>query len=182
VFRDTKGNVKTIINNPYYNTSTQEEELENDFAALPRHRVIVSEAPSGVNNRLVQRELNTYLTSNFAQISPNSALCFVEDVIESLDKDQVQKEEALKAVALDRERLAAETIAATVNAKAMTKQTEQMMSQPSGGMPGMGGGAVPAVGPEQPAALPGPEQSEALQIGPQQTSGLDAITELRQNQ
>jgi len=184
VFTNALGTKKTIINEPDY-TEQGEETILNDFSALSRHRVIISEAPAGVNNRLVQRELNAMLTSNYAAVSPNAAITFAENMIRSIDMDQVQKEKALEGIELDRKKIVSATNLQIAQAEAGLKQLQQAIQAqeqqaqagqqgmppaggpggaPAPGGPPMLGGAGPEVPPPMPAeAAPLPP---ALEGGP----------------
>lgn len=128
-FTDAKGSFKVVVNDPQINILTGEERIANDFSTLSRHRVTISEAPSGVNNRLLQQELNSNLVQNYAQFAPNAAMTFMEQLINSLEMDEIQKQAALESVGLDRERLRAQTEAAIVAAQAQAQAAQQSVGQ-----------------------------------------------------
>lgn len=167
-FTDGKGVRKVVVNDPMIDVDTGEETIVNDFSGLSRHRVVISEAPAGVNNRLMQRELNATLSQNFAQMAPNTSMAFLEAVVESLDQDEVKKQEAMDAVALDRKALQSETEARIANAEVM-KQQAQAASQPAGGALGGGGAPQPGGAPTEPGA-PLPQTLSGEQ--PELSSGL----------
>jgi len=168
-FTDGKGARKIVVNDPMIDVDTGEETIVNDFSGLSRHRVVISEAPAGVNNRLMQRELNSTLAQHFAQMAPNTSMEFLSGVVESLDRDEVKKQQAMDAVELDKKALRVETEARIANAEVM-KQQAQAASQPAGGAPGGGGAPMPGGAPTEPGApLP-----EGLAGGnqPELSSGL----------
>lgn len=179
VFTNAKGTQKTVVNDAVIDPATGEEYVENDFSALPRHRVTISEAPAGVNNRLAQRELNATLMQTYAGL-PNVALVFGQELVKSLDLDEPGKEMAREAVALERKKLAAETLAAIVNAELAVKQAQAMMQggQEQQGMQGaapalsVGGGqaALPEQTGELPAQLQGTQPPITPGIGMPPTS------------
>ena len=173
VFTDGKGVRKAIINETMINPETGEETVENDFSGLARHRVVISEAPAGVNNRLMQRELNSTLAQHFAQMAPNTSMKFLAGVVNSLDLDEVQKQEAKDAVELDSRALQVETEARIANAEVM-KQQAQAAGQQAGGSPGAGGAPMPGGAPSQPGGpLPEGDAEQALSGSqPELSSGL----------
>jgi hypothetical protein len=167
VFTSGNGMAKTVVNEEYIN-EYGETVVYNDFSGLSRHRVIVGEAPAGVNNRLAQMELNGSLAQNYAQLAPNASLTFIENLIGAIDMDEMMKENARQAISLDRENLAASTKAAIMQSQATMKQIEGLMQQaqgpqvPQGGQPGEG--------------LPPPQEalpSEAQEAVTEIPSGLD---------
>lgn len=128
-FTDAKGSFKITLNDTKVDEFGEITTM-NDFVALPRHRVVISEQPAGVNNRLTQRELNNALAQNYAQIAPNASMTFISNLVDSVDMDSVKKEEAMEAVELDRQRIRAETEAAIANAKIAQQTAEQQAQQP----------------------------------------------------
>ena len=178
VFTDSRGTFQTVVNETLIDDSG-EEEVINDFGSLARHRVVISEAPAGVNNRLAQRELNGALAQNYAQIAPNASMTFIENLIRSVDMDQIQKESAMEGVSLDRERLAIQTQAEIVNAQVAIQQAQQLLQQSQQPQPGPGGGLPPqggALAEGGLAALPPPEQAVPPELAggaqPELPSGL----------
>jgi len=172
-FTDGKGLRKMTINNPV-TLGNGEDVVVNDFSGLARHRVVISEAPAGVNNRLMQRELNATLAQHFAQLAPNTSMSFMENVVNSLDLDEIKKQEAIESVALDRRRLQSETEAAIANAEVM-KQQARAAAQPAGGPPGGGGAPEPGGAPTSPGGpLPVGGESVPQLSGeqPELSSGL----------
>lgn len=163
-FTDAKGSSKVVINEPQINVITGEERIANDFSTLSRHRVTISEAPSGVNNRLLQQELNSNLVQNYAQFAPNAAMTFMEQLINSLEMDEIQKQAALESVGLDRERLRAQTEAAIVAAQAQAQAAQQSVAQPGQQQPGadaaQAGGAEALGGAVEGAVTQQPEKVE----------------------
>ena len=167
VFTDGKGIRKVVVNESMTNPETGEETVVNDFSGLSRHRVVISEAPAGVNNRLMQRELNSTLAQHFAQMAPNTSMKFLAGVVESLDLDEVKKQEAQDAVELDSKALRVETEARIANAEVMKQQAEaagqggaQGGGGAPGGMPSPQGGPPPAEG--MPFSGEQPELSSGL--------------------
>ena len=167
VFADAKGQRRVIVNDTRINPMTGEEETINDFSALSRHKVVISEAPSGVNNRLMQRELSATLMQSFQGL-PSIAIQMGKNLIKSLDLDSMQKQDAIDAITLEEERIRAQTELAIVNAQMAIQQAKQMMSGAGG--PGQapeaaGGGAMPG---EQ-AVLEPEGGGSAEQFAPQQS-------------
>lgn len=136
-FTNAKGTSKIVINDEQYNPITGETEILNDFSALSRHRVVISEAAAGVNNRLSQRELNATLMQTFQHL-PLVSLDMAAKLIKSLDMDDMEKEAALEDIELERERLKTQTIAAIEQAKVQMQQAQCMQAppqQPQMGLP-----------------------------------------------
>lgn len=163
VFTNAQGTNETVINEVVYDIYGQEH-IQNDFRLLPRHRVVISEAPAGVNNRLAQRELNNSLAQTFAQLAPNSAMVSIENIYESLEMNDIKRDELMEAVALDKERLRSQTQLEIANAQAGLQQTEQMLQQQQAQAQPMGGAEM-----GEGAPLP-----QNIQTGqPELSSGLD---------
>lgn len=160
-FTNAKGTQKVVINDTRYDQFGEPHVL-NDFSALSRHRVVISEAPAGVNNRLTQRELNATLMQTYAPF-PNTQLVFASNLVKSIDMNEVDKEEAKNAIELDKERIKAETEAAIANANTIVSNAQQAAQAGAGGMPG---GGAPGGG--MPGGAPIEEEMQAL---PQQLEG-----------
>lgn len=173
VFTDAKGTNRIVINDPKIDPATGEEYVDNDFSALPRHRVVISEAPAGVNNRLAQRELNATLMQTYAGL-PLVSTVFAEAMIKSLDLNEVEKSTAIEMMQKERDKLVAAADAELANARVAQQQAESMLG--GGGQPQLpgpgapmdveGGGGAPMQGMppeelpqqfqgEQPALMPG---------------------------
>lgn len=184
IFRDAKGQREIVVNDMKYNPLTGEEEVINDFSGLSRHKVVISEAPSGVNNRLMQREMSSTLMQSFQGL-PSVAIQFGKNLIKSLDLDSIQKQEALDAIDLENERITSQQKVAIANAQMALQQAQQMQ----GGKQGAGGpqmeapaeaaGEAPGQIPlNEPAGIP----KQTIQPEPEITGELDEYYEMRGGQ
>lgn len=185
VFTDAKGQRKLVINDVRVNPLTGEEEVVNDFSGLSRHKVVISEAPSGVNNRLMQREMSATLMQSFQGL-PSVSIQMGKNLIKSLDLDSIQKEEALEAIGLEEERIRVQTQTAIANAQMALLQAQQMMQgggQQAPPAPDMGAAQGGAEMPgEQPMMEPQGMPGQPMQPEPEITGGLDEYYQMRGGQ
>lgn len=150
-FTNGKGTKSITINETVINPYTGEEEIINDFSTLPRHRVVISESAAGVNNRLVQRELNATLQQQY-QALPAVSLTFAAALIKSLDMDEIEKQAALEAVELEKRRIVSQTEAAISNANVAKQQADSMVKPQQA----LGGGGPMVAPPPEGAPVGGP--------------------------
>lgn len=132
--------------------------MTNDFSKLSRHKVIISEAPTGVNIRLTQRELNTTLLQNWPQNLPNSAIGFAANIYRSLDLTDQEREQGMEDIEIDRQLVRANSEAQIANAKVAMFQAEQLLAQATNpaqaqqpGLPGAGPPSQPQLPPGGPS-------------------------------
>lgn len=168
VFTDAKGKRKIIVNDVQIN-QYGEEEIVNDFSGLSRHKVVISEAPSGVNNRLVQREMSASLMQSFQGL-PSVAIQMGKNLIKSLDYDSIQKQEAMDAINLEEERIRVQTELAIANAQMALQQAQQMNVPPEPEAAAEGAGMQPGQSPQlEPQGLP----EQTIQPEPEITGELN---------
>lgn len=168
VFTDAKGKRKIIVNDVQIN-QYGEEEIVNDFSGLSRHKVVISEAPSGVNNRLVQREMSASLMQSFQGL-PSVGIQMGKNLIKSLDYDSIQKQEAMDAINLEEERIRVQTELAIANAQMAIQQAQQMNVPPEPEAAAEGAGMQPGQSPQlEPQGLP----EQTIQPEPEITGELN---------
>lgn len=169
-FASADGKTEFDINVPKIDLNTGQEYIENDFSQLStmRHRIQISESPSGVNVRMMQRELNLGILSSWPKDSmPNTALTFAENIARSLDQTEEEKQNTDKALNMDRQLMESRTMAEITQNQAVIQQGQAAQGQQQGGgMPQGGGG--------QPMQAPPPE---ALGIQPNIESAIVDIPE-----
>lgn len=168
VFTDAKGKRKIIVNDVQIN-QYGEEEIVNDFSGLSRHKVVISEAPSGVNNRLTQQEMSASLMQSFQGL-PSVAIQMGKNLIKSLNYDSIQKQEAMDAINLEEERIRVQTELAIANAQMALQQAQQMNVPPEPEAAAEGAGMQPGQSPQlEPQGLP----EQTIQPEPEITGELN---------
>lgn len=94
------GKHEVIINRRFFDG--KDTKTENDFATLPRHKVVISESPESTTNRLITRALATEVMKvvppeNIGTRSVlNTALVMTLDNFTSADKDRLQEMRGLE--------------------------------------------------------------------------------------
>lgn len=167
-FASADGKNEFDINVPKIDLTTGREYVENDFSQLStmRHRIQISESPSGVNVRMMQRELNLGILGSWPKDSmPNTALTFAENVARSLDQTEEEKMHTEQALGLDRKLMESRTMAEITQNEAVIQQGQAAMggggAPAPGGMPPPGGGGGPGAPMPPPEALGGPPPVES---------------------
>ena len=94
------GKHEVIINRRFF--EGKDEKVENDFANLPRHKVVISESPESTTNRLITRALATEVMKVVppenigTRAILNTALVMTLDNFTSADKDRLQEMRGLE--------------------------------------------------------------------------------------
>lgn len=162
------------------------EKVENDFANLPRHKVVISESPSSSTNRLITRAVATELLRVIPPEYIGTRQVFTAALVDSLDTftskqhadlDEMRELEQTMA----KETLKANTLKLRLANKQMQAQLDQAPAQAAPPLPGAfpGPGAepgVPAVAPAPGAGAAGPidafAAAETEPVPPEKSMGF----------
>lgn len=131
-FTSADGKTEFDVNVPSVDSASGQEVIENDFSkvASVRHRIQISESPSGINVRLIQRELNLGILSTWPkEMLPNSAVTYAENVQRSMDLTETEKANAQKAIDLDRTLVESRTMAEIAQNQVVINQAQQQQEK-----------------------------------------------------
>ncbi len=163
-FASADGKVEFDINVPSIDPATGQETIQNDFSKVAgiRHRIQISESPSGINVRLIQRELNLGILGTWPRdMLPNSAITYAENVQRNMDLSETEKANAQKAIELDRKLVESRTMAEIAQNEMVINQTTQQQAQQQAGQPA-------PQGQEGPVNIPGVQTPEPAIAQPPQ--------------
>ena len=176
-FRSADGQGDVVINEEVVGPGGRPY-VNNDFSKLStmRHRVQISESPSGVNIRLMNRELGTGLLQMWPQDMPNSKIALVELIARSTDMSEEEKEHAKTGIEKDKALIESRTMAELAQNQAVVKQLSGPPQQPQqmGGNPQQGPPIQPGqsgMPPQVPEALATPSAPEPAIANPPQGAG-----------
>ena len=110
--RDGSDQKSVVINRRYFETVKGEEleRVENDFANLPRHKVVISESPSSTTNRLITRAVSTELLRVIPPEAIGTRQVFTSALVESLDTFNAKDKEKLAMYREIEEEIVLETL------------------------------------------------------------------------
>ena len=167
-FTSGDGKSEFDINVPAVDPMTGQETILNDFSKIAgiRHRIQITESPNGINVRLIQRELNLGILSTWPRdMLPNSAVTYAENVQRSMDLSEKEKDNAQKAIDLDRRLVESRTMAEIAQNEVIINQAAQQAAQPQGGQPA-------PQGPGGELNIPGAQAPEPAIAQPPQRPGV----------
>lgn len=156
-FTNSDGEELVTINEPFIN-ALGEEEVDNDFSQINmiRHRIQISESPSGLNVRLAQQDLALNYINIAGEQLPNLRLSFTKNLVDTLqmkEKDRVEAEEAYQK---DKRLVESQTQAQIASNEATIKMAGgQPQGQPQ--QQATPGGLPPGAAPELPPPVQTPE-------------------------
>ena len=156
-------NNPTIKVNDTQNTQDGKQVTLNDISKLPRHKVIVSQSPQGVNNRETDRELNSELLRVIPGQNPVSRALAVRNVMKTLPTSTQERKEFEAAASIEFELAMSSATAQVSQFKAQQAQAEAQVAQMQNPQPqqapqGQGQGQPRQQGKPQQGQLQQPDQ------------------------
>jgi hypothetical protein len=161
-----------IVNRRYFESvsGAQVERVVNDFANLPRHKVIISESPASTTNRQITRAVSTELLRVIDPACVGTRQVFTSAMVGSMDTFTEKQKAKLEKFDDLESAVAEETLMANLNKLKlanfqMAQQLEQFKLQASqpvpppgsaGPLPPAPGGGAPPAGPAPAPAPPPP--------------------------
>jgi len=104
----------TIIFNKKVKLPNGQTGIENDISSIPRHRVVISESPSGLTNRLTARALDTELLKVLPPENIGSRQILTSELLDTMDHNSEETRAKLKKMRTMEEKQAELTLEANI--------------------------------------------------------------------